>query len=391
MQLNNRNEVNPRNWGEKRKYAIAFFVLLSGFVSTMGTPIYFAGIPSIAKDLKISIEFATVPASLYPFGLGIGGLFGTASEIFGRRIVYQVCVPLSLLFTLVGGFAVNFPTLAAARFLAGLFAGSYTPVGVGVSNDLWDASLDKTGSTFAALSTFSIIYSALIGAMASSCIVANHSWRWKFWVTSFLLGIAAWAVIFIQEKRRATSNATNCVPSVFVWVRRPLHMTLTEPLILATGLVLSVTQSIIFAYYIIYYILFKSVYGFDEYQVGMAFSPVLVGMVLAAPVVALFDRLMYQKARVHAIKSGESVHPEIRLYPTMLSVILQPISLFWLEWTRVLFGFAYVLNMLGISIYNNEVYGTHFGASQSAATNFMRFTVLSAFPLFTARMVALTD
>lgn len=90
----------------------------------------------------------------------------------------------------------------------------------------------------------------------------------------------------------------------------------------------SVTQSILFAYYVIYYILFKDVYGFTEFQVGMSFSPVLVGMVLAAPVIALFDRLTYQKAKNRAVSSGESVIPEIRLYPTMLGVILQPMSLF---------------------------------------------------------------
>ena len=90
----------------------------------------------------------------------------------------------------------------------------------------------------------------------------------------------------------------------------------------------SVTQSILFAYYIIYYILFKDVYGFTEFQVGMSFSPILIGMVLAAPVVALFDRLTYQKAKTEAITSGKSVIPEIRLYPTMLGVILLPMSLF---------------------------------------------------------------
>lgn len=60
----------------------------------------------------------------------------------------------------------------------------------------------------------------------------------------------------------------------------------------------------------------------------MAFAPLLVGAILAVPVLALFDKLTYQKAREYAIASGATVLPERRLYPAMLSVILFPISLF---------------------------------------------------------------
>ena len=91
---------------------------------------------------------------------------------------------------------------------------------------------------------------------------------------------------------------------------------------------MAVTQSVVFAYYVAYAILFKDVYKFSQYQVGMAFGPILVGGVLAVPVVAVFDRLTYQKARAAAIHSGTTVLPEKRLSPAMLGVILLPISLF---------------------------------------------------------------
>jgi hypothetical protein len=38
-------------------------------------------------------------------------------------------------------------------------------------------------------------------------------------------------------------------------------------------------------------------------------------------------------------------------------------------------------------IYNNDIYGTHFGASVMAATTFMRFVVSACFLLFTSQMV----
>jgi hypothetical protein len=80
--------------------------------------------------------------------------------------------------------------------------------------------------------------------------------------------------------------------------------------------------------YVIYAILFEDVYHFSQYQAGLTFAPLLIGGLLAIPVMAVFDRLTYQKARAEAIRSGTEVHPEKRLYPAMLSVLLLPISLF---------------------------------------------------------------
>lgn len=80
--------------------------------------------------------------------------------------------------------------------------------------------------------------------------------------------------------------------------------------------------------YVIYAILFEQVYNFSQYQAGLTFAPLLVGGIIAVPVMGLFDRLTYQTARAEAIRSGTEVHPEKRLYPAMLSVILFPISLF---------------------------------------------------------------
>jgi len=106
-------------------------------------------------------------------------------------------------------------------------------------------------------------------------------------------------------------------------------MILVEPIIFPTGLVLAITQSVVFAYYVGYALLFERVYDFTQFNVGMAFGPLIVGTLLAGPVVALFDRLTYQKARAEALRTGATVAPEKRLYPAMLGSITLPVSLFW--------------------------------------------------------------
>lgn len=149
-----------------------------------------------------------------------------------------------------------------------------------------------------------------------------------------------------------------------------------------------------------YALLFETTYAFTPYQVGMAFSPMLLGSLFAIPLVAFFDRTTYQPYRTRALASGSHVSPEKRLFPAMLGTILMPISLFWLAFSGkksinpfvplssgFLFGLAYVLNMLCMPIYNNDIYGSKYAASVLAATTSLRFTISAVFPLFTKSII----
>ncbi|KAH8783658.1 major facilitator superfamily domain-containing protein [Hyaloscypha finlandica] len=334
---------NPRSWTQKKKVSLGLFVLVSGFVATIGTAIYIAAIPEVQLQFHLTTTQAISPISLYANGLGIGALIATAAcEIYGRRIVYRVTLPIALIFTIVGGCSQNFATLAVSRTLAGLFCGPCLTVGVGILNDLWDLSLEKIGTSFAVLFVLFAIWATQIGPMASAGIIEHHSWRWTFWVAAILLGVTAvWSflvpetyhpqIIRARAKKMGQtlpSRGTNA--TIFLTaIGRPLHMILVEPIIFPTGLVLAITQSIVMTYYVGYALLFEKVYGFSQFKVGMAFGPLIVGALLAVPVVAILDKLMYQKARVEALRLGKTVAPEKRLYPAMLGSITLPISLFW--------------------------------------------------------------
>ncbi|KAI9646431.1 hypothetical protein NHQ30_004423 [Ciborinia camelliae] len=110
---------------------------------------------------------------------------------------------------------------------------------------------------------------------------------------------------------------------------RPLHMLLVEPTVFPTGLVMAITQSVVFSYFVSYAALFQKIYHHSPYEVGMAFCPLIIGSMIAIPTIAIFDRLFYRKPRNEAIRTGTKVAPEKRLYPAMLGSITLPISLFW--------------------------------------------------------------
>ena len=299
--------------------------------------------PGIMISFGISKTLATVPISCYSAGLGLGSLFSTAfSEVFGRRIVYRVTAPLALIFTLLGGSARNFPTVAIARALAGLFASPCLTVGGGIIGDVWNISLDKIGTAFAVLFVLLVIAGTQTGPMVSAAIITDHSWRWEFWVAATLFGGSTIIAFLLPEtyqpqilKPRAETRMslvpTRATPTglVFTSLGRPLYMLLVEPTVFPTGLVLAITQSVVFSYFVSYAALFQNIYRHSPYEVGMAFCPLITGSIMAIPAIALFDRVFYRKPREEAIRAGTKVAPEKRLYPAMLGSITLPISLFW--------------------------------------------------------------
>ena len=211
----------------------------------VGTPIYIAAVPYIQRELKISQTLAILPFSLYSWAVGFGALFGTAAcEIYGRPIIYQFTIPISLIFTIVGAAATNFTVIAIARAFAGLASGPCLTVGAGVLNDVWDVSLEKTGTMFAFFYVLTIIWATQTAPMISAALMKYHSWHWTFWVSVIMIAAVLVCSIFLPETyhpqiRRARAQKLGLqVPSrgdllkVFVTaVGRPLHMILVEPVV----------------------------------------------------------------------------------------------------------------------------------------------------------------
>lgn len=59
------------------------------------------------------------------------------SEMHGRRLIYVLETPMSLLFTLGAGFSNNFVALVVCRFFAGTLGSSPLAVGAGTIANLW--------------------------------------------------------------------------------------------------------------------------------------------------------------------------------------------------------------------------------------------------------------
>ncbi|KAJ5642264.1 MFS general substrate transporter [Penicillium lividum] len=390
---------SARSWCVKRKVLISVGAIASFLVITLATSIYIASIPGIMQEFRVGKTLAITPVTFYAMGFVVGPMFTSAlSEEFGRQYIYKASLLLHLLFTIIAGSAKNFFTIALCRAISGLVGSPAVTVFAGVLNDLWKMPEDRLAVPLFVLYGLGGAVAPEIGPVVGESIVASYGWRWSFWLTAILVGTCFLAMLFVPETfeleiRRKALNLPRdswrkTLAPAFM---RPIHMLLVEPIIFPTTAIVTMSQVVIFILYASYPVVLERIYGFSPYQVGLAFLPLLVGSLLAAPVLGLVDR------RKRALANPT---PEDNLPGAMLAAILLPTSIFWLAWTArptihwicpllagVPYGLGFALSQLVYPLYKNEVYGAGLGASSLAVDVFMRYSVSCVFPLFTVKLI----
>lgn len=283
--------------------------------STLATSIYIASIPGIMAEFQIGRTLAILPVTLYALGFVVGPLFTSAlSETFGRQYIYKTALFLHLIFTIGGALARDFKTIAVCRAMAGLAGSPSVSVFAGVLNDLWRIPGDNIGVRLFVLYGLGGAAAPTIGPIVGESVVASFGWRSTFWLTAILVGGCFVGMLFVPETLKPQRKS---LAPVFL---RPFKLLCTERIIFPTAAVVTMSQVIIFIFYAGYPVVLQQTYGFTPYQTGLAFLPLLVGTLFAAPVLLVVER---RKRKL------DSPTPEDNLPGAKLAAILLPVSLLW--------------------------------------------------------------
>jgi MFS family permease len=263
----------------------------------MATSVYIASIPGIMAEFNVGKTLAISPVTFYAIGFTIGPMCTSAlSEEFGRQYIYKVSLFLHLLFTLLGGAARDFRTIAVSRALAGIVGSPSVTVFAGVLNDLWKMPEDKAAVPIFLLYGLGGAMAPEIGPIVGESIVALHGWRWSFWLTAMLVGACFVIMVLVPETfekeiRRKTDGQPR--QDLFKIVRaacvRPIEMLFVDPIIFPTMAIVTMSQVVVFILYDAFPVVLMRVYQFTPYQTGLAFLSLFVGTLLAAPVLAFFE------------------------------------------------------------------------------------------------------
>ncbi|KAF6232466.1 hypothetical protein HO173_009346 [Letharia columbiana] len=407
---------NPQNWGSAKKIYATMVPALYAFTVLLGASVYTPGISQISSKFDVSRTAAVLGFSLFAEGLAFGPMIGAPiSETFGRRAIYLISLPVSILFTMATGLAKNFATILVCRFLAGTFGAPAVAVGAGTIADIWNLQRGAGGLATILFVLAPFAGSAIGPLIGGYTIDTRKDWQWLMWVLILVAGPVWLMALVVSEtskkellRRRAIARGhtpppkpptTAFLKALFViTLFRPLRMLIIEPIVSSLSLYVSFVFGVMFAFFDAYPYVFQSVYAFSLGQVGLAFVSIVIGFLFAALTSIVINKTLFEKSRKEA-GPGILPPPEKRLYVSMVGSVGIPVSLFWFAWTAkasihwivpilagIPFGWGNVCLFLGTTTYLIDTYKAQYSASALAANGLLRYTFGAIFPLFTFQM-----
>ncbi|KPI40635.1 Polyamine transporter 4 [Cyphellophora attinorum] len=354
---------NPRNWPQWQRIYCTAIPALQLLIITMALSSYVPATPGIQEHFGTTYQVTTLGVSLYLLGLGIGPLpIAPLSEMFGRRPFYCYGIPLLLLFTIGSASAKNIGVLLVCRILGALLGSGALSVIGGTVLDIWDIkkggestthvslhsssiSLVELGALAACIATLTPLTGPVIGPVAATYIISDrhNDWRYGLWVNVFvgtpifiltfllretygpqiLMKRAKRRGIALQDTRPRKEAAMHILHIAFT---RPVHMLLTEPLVLLPAFYGGFTYLLLISFLGSYPYVFEAIFHFQPKAVSLAFLGILVGLLLG--IIGYIACAITVKKRALAGDPTAEV-PEAQLRPALIGSVLLPTSLFW--------------------------------------------------------------
>lgn len=242
---------------------------------------------------------------------------------------------------------------------------------------------------------------------------ANNNRRWGFYIAAIIMFVTALASLLLAETRPSAilakeveeiKSSTGCVelysntrvntPTLRSFLRqtlfRPLYFYFTEPIVATVVTLGAIAWSLAFIFTESLTVVF-SLEGFTEVQTSLFFIPLLVGIMLSAPVRIRDLRLLRRKSRL-----DQAIKPEDKLFGFALGAPALAFGLWMFAWTTpqavhthwivpcialAIIGFAINEFEYVLGGYLTDTYATY-AASAVGSMSTIRGGLAGSFPLF---------
>lgn len=428
---------NPHNWSFVKKWSTMITAAMLCLVVTMGSSLYVTGVPKMVEEYHYSQTLAIAGLTFYLVGLSVT-IGAPLSEMFGRKPVYVVSLPISMLFAmgvpLSNG---HLRIIIPLRFFSGFFASPALSIAAGTIMDIFDIDEVSVACTFFCLAPF---LGPVISPVMASFACEMQGWRWGTYIQLIAGGLIMPFLLIMPEthkgiilKNRAKKRGMNLMKptgeesklmlknAVKITLTRPLEMLVVEPIVLVFSIYIAFIFAVLFAFFEAYPVIYRGVYHFNEGISGLPFLGIGIGLWLGSAFYLWLDRRYIFPAAPEGTPNLENptslrirpyrgkrdpttnkllpIVPEDLLIAMKFGSIALPIGLFWQAWTSrtnvhwmapiaagVPFGFGLILIFFTCIMYFSTCYPPLFVASAMAANNMLRYVASSVFPLFTVQM-----
>ncbi|KAI2639053.1 major facilitator superfamily transporter [Hypomontagnella submonticulosa] len=418
--------LSPRSLGKARKWIIVIVVSAASLCVTAASSIYTSTYSQMEAEFGNSRLISILGLSLFVLGIACGPLlFSPLSEFYGRRPIYLVAWAMYTIWVVPQAVAQNITTLLVARFLDGFSGSTFLAVSGGTVGDLFSKGELRYPM---AVSSVSTLLGPCVGPLLGGFINYHLNWRWTYyilliWACALLVAIVlvpeTYHPVLLRNKARRLRLSTGdhrwkapmelsnkSIPrTISLSLLRPFQLLIFEPMCLNLCIFSAILLGILYLFFGAFPLVFTTNYGFNLWQVGLAFSGIGCGLIIGTASgshVDLIWRLMHPR-RIDNDLEGEAPktetsEPEHRLPSAVIGAVIVPIGLFLFAWTSyptihwivpiigsLLFGIGNILVFIGIWTFLVDAY-PEYAASALAANSFVRCLFGAIFPLFGYQM-----
>lgn len=175
-----------------RQILVIFTGLMAGlFLAALDQTIVATALPTIVGELGGLDYYSWVVTAYLLSSTVCTPLYGKLSDIYGRRLIFQVAIGIFLLGSLLAGVAPGMFELVLFRGVQGLGAGGVMVCTFAVVGDI--VSPRQRGRYIGYLAA-TWAFASVIGPLAGGFIVDTTTWRWVFLI-NLPVGLVALAII----------------------------------------------------------------------------------------------------------------------------------------------------------------------------------------------------
>ena len=189
----------------KRRWAVTAGVMTGMFIAALEATVVGTAMPTVIASLGGLSHYSWVFSAYLVTSTVTVPVWGKLSDLYGRRLLYQIGIGVFLLGTLLSGFSTSMTQLIVFRAIQGLGAGALVPLGMTIIGDTF--TLEERAKMQA---YFSGVWglSSIIGPIVGGFITDQISWRWVFFINLPIGVVAALIIGFALREPRRSSKPT---------------------------------------------------------------------------------------------------------------------------------------------------------------------------------------
>src|SRR3954451_4858358 len=202
-------EAPTLEMSNRRRWAVTIGVMTGMAIAALEATVVGTAMPTVIASLGGIGHYSWVFSAYLVTSTVTVPVWGKLSDLYGRRLMYQIGIGVFLLGTALSGFSGTMTQLIVFRAIQGLGAGALVPLGMTIIGDTF--SLKERAKMQA---WFSGVWglSSVIGPLIGGFITDQISWRWVFFI-NLPVGVIAAIIIgmALKEPKRIER------PSIDYW------------------------------------------------------------------------------------------------------------------------------------------------------------------------------